>query len=229
MKKTLLPIALVALCALTACQGGTKVSNEEFQKKAAAVEEHQYDKATLTVKTSVKTVALDEEDFQAQMESGSKEIKLKNKTTEEKVEYTAEYTYDKENEVWVTDSEEAAESEDESAAYIGMSVKTVALSYDETQIPEGYTVTYYVNPFKIVAKIDITSSEIVPMTMKGSGTIEFEKNGCVSKVTSEMNIEIVMDYAAMLAAMELAGYKFDTSAVGNMTTVMKGTATISYK
>ena len=53
MKKSLLTLSMVALCALTACAGGTKVTAEKFAEEAGKVEAQEHASATIKYKVMI--------------------------------------------------------------------------------------------------------------------------------------------------------------------------------
>ncbi len=168
LSKTLL--ALSATLILTSC-GGTKVTQEEFNKQAQAVEDHTYTSATLTYDVDENMAG------EAKKEKG-----------------TIKYTFGEDG--WTSEDEKA----DEYMEYLTVNDKEAANGEGTAmgELPEGVEadVTYYVNPFKIEVKLDADiSSEGQTMKVKGSGTTQFDKYGFLtSSVTNfemSMNLEIM--------------------------------------
>ena len=183
MKKvTALVMGLTAVFALTACNNkGTEVKAEDFQKKAAAVEEHQYSEAT--IKWSYYS-EISSPDFTALMAG---KTDAENKVTKEDDKGETKVTFS--NGEWTTSDK------NENALMfvtllqgnlkdINLSEYTSGLSAQADHLGVKSEVKYYTNPLGIEINANGTYADAETGTgsLKMSAYVAFDKYGYVTKV-----------------------------------------------
>ena len=164
MKLAKVLVTFGAIVSLVACgKGDSSVSQEKFTAEAekAAQQSCDYNWATLTYK-EVMTM------------SGTELVNE---------ELTAEF-YLSSNGEWVPVTTGLPEDMPE---VVGISAYVVVSTMGE--LPEGYTVKYYVNPLKIVTKVSQTqTSQGQTITIKGSKSMEFESHGLLTTYVTDLSM-----------------------------------------
>ena len=225
--KKLLPLMLVAVGALTACAGsGTKVSKEEYAKKAQEVEAHEYSSAVITVKENAVTRTMDDEDFEAQVKAGEKKIKVKATVEEDKYEAKVEYTWDKDEKTWVWQSGEVG--------YASLLItKAIDAVPPEDYVGNGETFEYYINPFKVVATMNMDETVMgVNVKANATSTYQFDKYGFAVSSESKSTVVTTLtdDYNnSITATLKLQGIEADFSAVKELKSTSNIKVSVSYK
>ena len=180
--KTLL--SLSAILVLAGCSKGTKVKEASFDEACAKLEEHQYNKMTISYEIDIKFT-----------DSGNEQTT----SLKESNDYEYRYAYIEELDEWkwcwcrvipLPEDEEINDYESE-GLHLCYTVKderpTVAhtASYDDVKVSS----TYYTNPLKIVAKVKGTASGTnYTRTVNNVYTHEFgDKYGYMTKYTQTID------------------------------------------
>ena len=205
MKKlATLAMGLAAVCALTACGKGSKVSEEQFKEKATAVEEHEYTSATVKFDYSDITTFED------------------SKEEDQKHEGKGEIKFEKKDGKWTTESKD--EYVEVAASYLEGNLKDLAKADISAELGALYSFaetncTFYVNPFGLEYTIKGEGELLgAKMTVDQKGYMSFDKYGYLTKV--ESNGKVDSEFSQEIAGVKIS-YKSHTTS--------KATATISYK
>ena len=181
MKKlTTLALGLVAVCSLTACGDGkgTKTSEEDFKKKAEAVQEPAtpYTSATFKYKGTVKGSTF----------LGEEETKL-----DSKLNGSIEFTY--ENGKWSAKDKADDETVESYVEMVGVSIKEM-IAEDSFDMEGQGTVTYYSNPLGVEITYD---GKTDGAAMSGNAYMAFNGNGYLSKVEVNMKMDMTVEMAGV--------------------------------
>ncbi len=193
MKKfATLVMGLAAVCALTACgeSKGTKVSEEKFKEKAAAIEEHDYSEATVkwNYKESGTTPSYNEE---------TGKLETKEESVDKKGEFKATFS----NGSWKTEEKDSYAQQ--FFSMLSMNLKDVDLkdlTSSASQTAEHYKVeantSFYTGPLgvAVTAKGDIDGGEEGKGKLDLSTYIAFDQYGFVTKVSYKGTIDVEAKY-----------------------------------
>ena len=209
-------MGVAAVFALTACDGlsgkGTKVSEEQFKEKAAAVEEHQYSEATIKWSSKEETTLPDMEKLYT---TGEIEMKTEKDSDSGETKFTFS------NGKWST--EDAKGDSADLVSLLSGNLKDVELkdlTSEYSAMADQYkvdsTINYYVNPLGIslTAKGDFDNGSAGSGKLDLSAYMSFDKYGYVTKA----------EYKVSVTGTGKVGEKSYSAKM-----LMQMTATISYK
>ena len=208
MKKfTTLVMSMTAVFALTACGKGTKVSEEEFNKKAAAVEEHQYTEATIK--------------YSFEEEMSMPDFTDPSKTVSDNDKDSGEIKLVNNNGKWTVKD---GKDNEEYTSLVGLTLKDA--NFDAKDMSASYE--QMAKQYGIEAKVSYYSN---PLGVEVSAKGNYDQDGAKGKV--DIYVYTAFDKYGYITKVEEKVNISGTATYGNNTysskMVVKMSATISYK